>query len=54
MPVGLYSVVADFFLLQKAILWAWPASIDDFVVEKGKGTLTGYEFGKKTMVNEVI
>ena len=34
-------------------MWAFPASIDDVVVEKGKGTLKGYEFGNKTMVNEV-
>lgn len=39
------------FCSKKGILWAH-ASVDNFVVEKGKGTLKDYAFGNKTLVNE--
>ena len=40
-------------LSQKGYLWAFPAS-DQFVVEKGAGSLQSYEFGNKTMAHKVI
>ena len=38
--------------LQKGYLWAFPAS-ENFVVEKGDGTLRIYEFGNKSMGHKV-
>ena len=39
--------------LQKGYLWAFPLADDQFVVEKGDGTLKDYTFAKKTMTHKV-